>query len=152
VQLAPADTPGCRTFLCQHFNPDLVWRPEYKDHALGALGIAGLAVMVEDPQQGASGYARLLDAEPRTIPEGVAVETGSAPIALSSRGKLRRRLRSAVLPARPEGVVAALFIRVADRSRAAAALARSGLEFIRLQDGSIAVGADQANGVALVFG
>src|SRR5262245_34731896 len=76
VQRAPADTPGCRTFLCQHFNPDLVWRPEYKDHGVGALGIAGVSVMVENPQQAASGYARLLDAEPRTISEGLAVETG----------------------------------------------------------------------------
>src|SRR6185503_16144143 len=44
VQLSPADTPGCRTFLCQHFNADLVWRDEYQTHALGAFGIGALGV------------------------------------------------------------------------------------------------------------
>ena len=152
VQLSPGDTPGCRTFLCQHFNPDLVWRNEHKDHALGALGIAALSIVADEPELAAAGYARLLDAEPRVVTEGLLVETGSASIALGSRGKLRKRLRSAVLPARPEAVVAALFVRVADRNRAAAALVRGGFEPVTLQDGSIAIGADKANGVALVFG
>jgi catechol 2,3-dioxygenase-like lactoylglutathione lyase family enzyme len=67
VQLSPADTPGCRTFLCQHFNADLVWREEYQTHALGAFGIGGLGVVVEDPKAAAAGYARLLDAKPRRV-------------------------------------------------------------------------------------
>ena len=152
VQLSPADTPGCRTFLCQHFTPDLVWRAEYKDHALGAQGIAGLGVIVDRPERAASGYARLLDAKPRPIPEGLAVETGSAPIALGSRAKLGKRLAGVTPPARPEPVVAALFIRVADRSRAAHALGKGGFAPITLRDGSLAIGADQAHGVAVIFG
>jgi catechol 2,3-dioxygenase-like lactoylglutathione lyase family enzyme len=152
VQLSPADTPGCRTFVCQHFTPDLVWRSEYRKHALGALGIAGLAVMVENPRQASSGYARLLDAEPRAVDEGLVVETGSAPIALASRAKLRKRLEKAALPGRPEPVVTALFIRVPDRNRAADVLARGGFAPIVLKDGSLAIGADQAHGVAVVFG
>ena len=80
------------------------------------------------------------------------VETGSAPIALGSRKKLGQRLEGAALPARAQPVVAALFIRVADRNRAADALARGGFAPVTLKDGSIAIGADQAHGVALVFG
>ena len=152
VQLAPADTPGCRTFLCQHFNPDLVWRAEYKDHPLGALGIAGLGVIVEKPARAATGYARLLDAEPRPIPEGRLVDTGSAPIALGSRSRFRLRLDGVALPDRPDPVLAALFIRVADRRRAADALGRGGFSPVTLKDGSLAIGADQAHGVAVVFG
>jgi len=152
VQLAPADTPGCRTFLCQHFNPDLVWRPEYQQHAVGALGIAALGVVVDDPQSAASGYAKMLDATPRPIAEGVLVETGSAPIALGSQARFRKRLASAALPSRAAPLVAALFIRVADRARAADALAQGGFKPVRLKDDSLALGADQANGVALVFG
>jgi hypothetical protein len=45
-----------------------------------------------------------------------------------------------------------LFIRVPDRDAAAAALAAGGLETARMPDGSIALGADVAPGVALVFG
>lgn len=152
VQLSPADTPGCRTFLCQHFTADLVWREEYQRHALGAFGIGALGVVVEDPGAAVGGYARLLDAKPRRVPEGLLVETGSAPIALGSRKKLGQRLEGAALPARAQPVVAALFIRVANRNRAADALARGGFAPVTLKDGSIAIGADLAHGVALVFG
>ncbi len=49
-------------------------------------------------------------------------------------------------------VVAALFIRVKDRERAADVLHRGGFGPVRLRDGSLAVGADQAHGIALNFG
>jgi catechol 2,3-dioxygenase-like lactoylglutathione lyase family enzyme len=152
VQLSPADTPGCRTFLCQHFTTDLVWREEYQEHALGAFGIGALGVVVEDPKTAAAGYARLLDAKPRRVLEGRLVETGSAPIVVGSRKKVGQRLDNVALPARAQPVVAVLFIRVADRNRAADALARGGFAPLILKDGSIAVGADVAHGVALVFG
>jgi catechol 2,3-dioxygenase-like lactoylglutathione lyase family enzyme len=152
VQLSPADTPGCRTFLCQHFTTDLVWRDEYQKHALGAFGIGALGVVVEDPKAAAAGYARLLDARPRRVPEGLLVETGSAPIAVGSRKKFDQRLDNVALPTRAQPVVAALFIRVADRNRTADALARGGFAPVILKDGSIAIGADVAHGVALVFG
>ena len=44
VQLPVDETPGCRAFLCQHFTPDVVWRPEYQQHALGVVGVAGVSV------------------------------------------------------------------------------------------------------------
>jgi catechol 2,3-dioxygenase-like lactoylglutathione lyase family enzyme len=152
VQLPPVDTPGCRAFLCQHFTRELVWRDEYRAHALGATAIAALGVIAEDPFAAARGYARLLDARPRRIAEGLLVETGSAPIALGSRWKLGHRLDGVALPTRARPLVAVLFVRVADRARAAEALARGGFAPRALKDGSFAVGADQAHGVALVFG
>jgi catechol 2,3-dioxygenase-like lactoylglutathione lyase family enzyme len=152
VQLPPDATPGCRTFLCQHFTRNLVWRREYQGHAIGALGIAALAVVAEDPAAAAASYARLFDAPATRIDEGHLVATGSAPIALASRSRLGRRLAGVQLPLRARPFVAALFIRVADRARAADAIRRGGFEPVALKDGSFAIGADQANGVALVFG
>lgn len=152
VQLPPGATPGCRTFLCQHFTRNLVWRSEYQGHAVGALGIAALAVVAEDPATAAASYARLFDAPAARIDEGHLVATGSAPIALASRGRLGRRLAGVQLPTRARPFVAALFIRVADRARAAQAIRRGGFEPAALKDGSFAIGADQANGVAVVFG
>jgi catechol 2,3-dioxygenase-like lactoylglutathione lyase family enzyme len=152
VQLAPAQTPGCRGFVCQHRTRELVWRAEYQNHAVGANGLAALAVVAEDPVVAASVYARLFDVRPRKIDEGLLVQTGSAPIAVGSRGRIGRRLRGAELPPRARPLVAALFIRVADRGRAGDALHRAGFEPTALPDGSLAVGADQAHGVTLVFG
>jgi len=152
AQLPPAQTPGCRSFVCQHRTRDLVWRPEYQSHALGVTGLAALAVVAEDPVTAAASYARVFGARPQKIDEGFLVQTGSAPIALGSRGKIGRRLQGVGLPLRPRPLVAALFARVADRARAAAVLRRAGFDPIALADGSFAVSADQAHGVALVFG
>jgi hypothetical protein len=152
VQLPPEQTPGCRSFLCQHYTREAVWRPEYQQHAVGATGIAALAVMAEDPAGAAGRYAQLFDARPERIDEGLLVRTGSAPIAIGSRSKLGHRLDGVELPLRQRPLVAALFIRVADRGRAALALRRGGWEPVALRDGSFAVGAADAHGVALVFG
>lgn len=152
VQLAPAQTPGCRSFVCQHRTPDLVWRPEYQTHTVGATGLAALAIVAEDCVVAATHYAKLFDVRPRKIDEGLLVPTGSAPIAVGSRGRIGRRLRGVELPPRPRPLIAALFIRVADRGHAAQALRRAGFEPTVLPDGSLAVGADRAHGVALVFG
>ena len=148
VQLPPGQTPGFRTFLCQHHTRDIVWRPEYQCHALGATAIAGVAVIADD----ASSYAEVFGEKPLRTDEGMRIETGSAPILVSSSQKLKSRLESAGLPALAPPCVAALFIRVADRTAAAATLTKGGFSPLALKDGSVAVGADQANGVALVFG
>jgi len=60
VQLPPAETPGFRTFVCQHHTRDIVWRPEYQRHANGAAGIQSVSIASTDPAR----YARLLDGIP----------------------------------------------------------------------------------------
>jgi catechol 2,3-dioxygenase-like lactoylglutathione lyase family enzyme len=152
VQLPAEGTPGCRAFLCQHFTRELVWRPEWQSHALGATEIAALAVIAEDPAAAAQGYARIFDVQPQPIEEGLLVSSGSAPIALTSRWKLGHRLDGVGLPLRARPLVAALFVRVADRARAGAVLRRGGFSPVALKDGSYAVSAAQAHGIALVFG
>ena len=151
-QLSPDATPGCRTFVCQHFTRALVWQPDYQSHPVRATSLAGLAIVSDDPAQACARYAALFAEQPRRIDEGLLVETGSAPIAVGAPGGLRRRLQGAALPGRPGPLVAALFLRVADRAAAAAALRRGGYAPAQLKDGSYALGADDAHGVALVFG
>lgn len=148
VQLPPDLTPGCRMFLCQHFTRELVWRPGADAHAIGATQIAGIAVVSPDSR----GYESVLGGRARPIAEGVKIETGTAPIAVCDEEHLHRRLRGAALPGRARPMVAALFLRVTDRGRAARALRNGGFAPVELKDGSLAVGADHAHGVALVFG
>jgi catechol 2,3-dioxygenase-like lactoylglutathione lyase family enzyme len=152
VQLPPAASPGCRVFACQHFTREFVWLPDFQRHANGAAGIAAVAVVCEDPAAAAASYAGVLAARPQRIEEGLLVQTGSAPIAFASRWNLGHRLHGVGLPLRPRPLVAALFIRVADRSATASVLRRNGLDPVALADGSFAVSAQDAHGVALVFG
>jgi catechol 2,3-dioxygenase-like lactoylglutathione lyase family enzyme len=60
VQLPPAQTPGFRTFVCQHHTRDVVWRPEYQRHANGAAEIKSVTIATPDPAH----YARVLDGLP----------------------------------------------------------------------------------------
>ncbi len=152
VQLPVAQTPGCRAFLCQHFTREIVWRPEWQRHAVGATGLAAIAVIVNEPREAAASYGAIFGARPEPIDEGRLVATGTAAIALATRWKLGHRLDGAALPARAKPLVAALFIRVEDRKRAAETLRRGGFAPVALKDGSWAVNAGDACGVTLVFG
>ncbi len=152
VTLPPEVSPGCRMFACQHFTRAVVWRPEYLRHANGAMQIAAVAIVADDPEAAAASYGKLLAAMPQKIDEGLVVQSGSAPIALTSRGKLGHRLHGVGLPLRARPLVAALFIRVADRAAAAKVLRKNGLNPAALADGSFAVSAQDAHGVAVVFG
>lgn len=152
VQLPCGATPGCRAFLCQHYTRELVWREEWQAHRIGATGIAAIAMIANDALSAGAAYGRLLDEKPQAIDEGVLVRSGDAPIAVCTRGRLGRRLEGVELPARTRPLAAALFIRVADRAKAARTLKQGGFEPVALKDGSFAVGAGDAHGVALVFG
>jgi catechol 2,3-dioxygenase-like lactoylglutathione lyase family enzyme len=117
VQMPPDETPGFRTFVCQHHTRDIVWRPEYQRHANGAAGIKAVSVTCTDPAR----YARLLDGLP------VAYAGANSP------------------------AIAALRIRVNDKQAAADCLKRGGFSSVALKGGALAVSAEQAHGILLVF-
>jgi hypothetical protein len=74
---------------------------------------------------------------------------GVRPERIGDRLRLRTRDVSLTFGSR-EPVAAALFLRVADRGPAEC-LRRGGHALVEIGDGSVAIGADHAHGVALVF-
>jgi hypothetical protein len=125
VQLPPAQTPGFRTLVCQHHTRDIVWRPEFQAHAVGATAIESVVVATDNPAV----YGNLFNDAP--------VKFSRTDVARTKRGG----------PA-----VGALRIRVDDKARAAEALKRGGFAYVALKDGALVVSADEAHGVMLVFG
>ena len=85
VQLPPEQTPGFRTFLCQHHTRDIVWRPEYQLHAIGATGIESVSVAAPDPAR----YAPLLAGLP------VKFSAAGAPVIDALRIRVGNRERAA---------------------------------------------------------
>ncbi len=152
TQPRPGSTPGGRTFVCEHLTRDVVWRPEHQRHANGATGLAAVAIVCTDVARTARAYERLFDSKAKPIAEGLLVETGDTPIAFVTSPSLAKRLPDLHISARPAPLMAALFVRVADRDAAERAVKAGGLEPTRMPDGSVALGADVAHGVALVFG
>jgi catechol 2,3-dioxygenase-like lactoylglutathione lyase family enzyme len=152
VQPRAGSMPGGRVFVCEHLTRDLVWRPEYQRHANGATGLAAIAIVCDDVAKTAQAYERLFDSKAKPIAEGLLVETADTPIAFVTAQSLAKRLPDLWISARSAPQFAALFVRVADRDAAERALKAGGLEPARMPDGSVALGADAAHGVALVFG
>jgi len=152
TQLGPEQTPGGQVFLCQHFTREVVWRPEYQTHANTATGLAAIAIVSSDVAATAAAYERLFDVKAKAIAEGLLVNTGDTPIVIVSERALAKRLPGVWISARHQPFMAALFIRVGDRDTAERTLIAGGLHPTRMPDGSVAVGAAEAHGVAIVFG
>ncbi len=152
TQLGLEQTPGGQVFLCQHFTRDVVWRPEYQTHANTATGLAALTILSADVSATAAAYERLFDLKARAINEGLLINTGDTPIAIVSEAALAKRLPGVWISARHPPCMAALFIRVTDRDAAERSLRAGGLHPARMPDGSVAIGAAEAHGVAIIFG
>jgi hypothetical protein len=152
TQLGLEQTPGGQVFLCQHFTRDVVWRPEYQAHANTAIGLAALAIVSNDVAATAAAYERLFDVKAQPIAEGLLIDTGDTPIAVVSERALAKRLPGVWISARHQPCMAALFIRVTDRAAAERTIRAGGLHPTRMPDGSVAVGAAEAHGVAIIFG
>ena len=152
TQLGLEQTPGGQVFLCQHFTRDVVWRPEYQAHANTATGLAALAIVSAEVSAAAAAYERLFDVKATAISEGLLIDTGDTPIAVVSESALAQRLPGVWISARHQPCMAALFIHVSDRDTAERTLRAGGLHPTRMPDGSVAVGAAEAHGVAIIFG
>ena len=152
AQLGLEQTPGGQVFVCQHFTRDMVWRPEYQVHANTATGLAALAIVSNDVAATAAAYERLFDVKAKTIPEGLLVNTGDTPIAVVGERALAKKLPGVWISARHQPCMAVLFIHVTNRDTAESILRAGGLHPTRMPDGSVAVGAAEAHGVAIIFG
>jgi len=152
TQLGLEQTPGGQVFLCQHFTREVVWRPEYQTHANGATGLAAIAILSDEVAATAAAYERLFDVKAKVIDEGLLVNTGDTPIAVVGERALAKRLPGIWISARHRPCMAVLFIHVGDRNTAEKALRAGGLHPKRMPDGSVALGALEAHGVAIVFG
>jgi len=89
VQLAPAETPGFRTFVCQHHTRDIVWRPEYQQHALGAQALDAVAVAAPDPDR----YRALLGHLPVEVIQAPAAAVTALRIRVADRARAAEALR-----------------------------------------------------------
>ena len=152
LDIGAGHVPCGRLFLCEHRTPELVWRTEWQKHDNGAIALAAVAVIAAGLTATASAYEKIFRTRARKIAEGLLVETGGAPIAVVTDRNLARRLPGVWISARPAPMVAAVFIRVGDRNRAQQRLSQGGFHPSRMPDGSFAIGAAEAHGVAMVFG
>ena len=156
TQLDIGETPGGRTFACQHFTREVVWRPEYEHHANGAIGLQSISVLSDPTHFGATrrAYEHLFDraAEGRGD-DGWRwrIATGNTPIDVLTPAGFAERYAGLDAAARVLPFFAALHFCVRSVAQTRSVLERSGVEFGALADGSIAVSASLTHGLVVVF-
>ena len=151
MQVAASETPAAQVFACQHFTRELVWRPEFQSHPVGVTGIAGVLITSAAPAATAAAYGRILGSTAEQRDGAYVLDCGAAQLLFVDEEGARRSLPGVDLPLHGEPAIVAVHLRVADIDEAMRVLRSGGADPLPLADGSVAVGADRAHGVALVF-
>ena len=152
VALPAERTPGGRAFACQHFTPELVWRPGLRRHANQVTGINKVVIATDDPPATGLLWGRVFDVPRHPIPGGIAINTSAAPIVALTPAALSKQLPGVDLPrATGQAVFAAVYLSTGDLALAAAVLRAGGAHPVSLPDGSLIIGPEEGHGIALIF-
>lgn len=142
--------PGdLRLFACQHHTRDTVWMPPLQSHANTASGIVRLEIVSAQPADAAAQLAGMIETAVEAIDDAVRVRTapGRGDFEFLTPQAFGARHVALQPKPRPAEGAAALVLRVADLDAAARC---AGAQAARSAS-AIALGADRANGVTLVF-
>ncbi len=70
-------SPHISMFAIQHFTRDVVWYPDFLDHANGAIGVSGVIAIHEQPEKVVPAYEKLFGKEAISRSDnGVEIDTG----------------------------------------------------------------------------
>ena len=153
LSLPPEETPALDCVVCGHLTPDLIRRPEWLSHPNGALGIAGIHLIVEDTASLLPAYDRLFGMHEVTTTDAVAcVRVGPHRILFSTPDDFETMHPGVEFaPDFPVPGIAGLELATARLERTAGHFVRSGIAFDVLPGGRLAVAAREANGTILFF-
>ena len=137
-------------FACQHFTPELVWRPEWQAHANGVTGLAGLLAVAADPGSLAAAYASLFgdDAVTATA-DGLAVALGRGRLSILTPEVFSARFPGLDIPGDAEAGVFAGVTLTAELARAEAAFAAAGARVQTPAPGRLVLAPEETAGTLL---
>jgi hypothetical protein len=139
--------PETGFFVCQQHFPENFWSRAAQIHPNGALGVAGLTLVCDEPDTALPFLAAFLDAPGRPIEGGNVFAIDGATIECMTSTVFAARYS-----APPAGAgLAGVRVAVADLAASERLLAANGARF-RREEGTLIVDASDAMGVRLVFG
>ena len=145
VHFKPEATPGLSAFCCTHLTPGLLRRPEWLDHANGAIGLEGVTVPAEDPAVLAPAYEALFGPAALQAGKGrLDVRAGAHDLRFVAPDRLARRY-----PGLEPAPVMTVLCR--DLAGTGAFLQGQGISTLEVPGARIVVPPEHANGVILEF-
>ncbi len=152
VQLPAEETPGLDSFLCAHLTPALMRRREWLQHANGAIGLAGVTVVVADPKALRGAYERLFGpGNLHTTDDVLTVTAGRHRIIFATAEDAAAMHPEVDVIAANRPAIAVVTIIVRDVEQTADHLTQWQIPFEGARRSSLVVPAEEANGAILEF-
>ena len=141
-------TPAAPMFFCQHFTPDLVWRPEWQHHPNGVIAVVEVIALSTDPLATARAYAPLVGADRI---EGALVHIGPHTLQIATPDAITA-WAGGIAPASAHTTprLAGVALRVANLATTALHLQSAAIPYALTGD-AIVVGPESACGVIVKF-
>ena len=95
MRVAPESMPEGRIQILKHHTPDVVWQERWTAHPNGVEALEAVLICVEDPQEAAKRFGRLLGRTPEVDGRTLAVRLDAAPASSSRPASCRWSPRSA---------------------------------------------------------
>ncbi len=146
-----AKAPDIGYFASRQRYPENFWNPAFQQHANGAIGIAGIVLVADDPgahREFLSAFTGVRDVE--ELATDVSVKTPRGEIRVMDPASFAREFGAAPPDTKQGARLAALRFAVRDRAAAKAALQAGKVDFAELTQ-RLVVGPDIAIGATLVF-
>jgi len=142
-----------RLYFCEHFTPELVWRPEWQHHDNGAIDIVRVIIQAAQPHRLGTLFATMFGEAATSLDgDGCVVRTKGARIEILPRAEIAHAFRDAApdLGSRDEAM-AGLTIRTSSLATTAAALSAGSIPTMQIGNERILVPAAAALNVMLEF-
>jgi hypothetical protein len=144
------DAPSIRFATCQQHYPENFWNPAFQRHANGAVGIAGVVAVAEQPKDHTLFFEGFAGASPVSNNDGFAIRTPRGTIDMLTPGAFTRRFGVAAPDMSHGPRLAALRFAVGDASPLEAMPEQAGIAGI-LAGNPTVIGPGDAMGAVLIF-
>jgi hypothetical protein len=148
VRVPPGKMPEGRIQFCQHHTPELLWQRRWVEHRNGAVGLSGVLLCVEDPDETAQRYGAYTGLPPTSDGPARHIQTARGTLTFVDPATLARVLGLSA-PALPWIAGYALESRDLDATRAAVRGAAGSV--IKMPGNRFAVALPLALGGAAIF-
>lgn len=150
VQFSPQDSPEGYIQATRHLTPDYIYQPRYTEHPNGAFQLAETILLADDLARMADKYSRYLAAAPARGRDSARFELALGTVlTILDVHKAAAALPGTLFP--PVPGIAAVAFRVAELAKMRERLRTQGFTVTEI-DGRIMVPAEEASGVAVIFG
>jgi hypothetical protein len=129
VRVVPGTMPEGRVQVLRHLTEHTVWQPRWLDHPNGALSLAALTIVVEDPAEAARRFARFTGRPAQTDRDGIRIALDRGELELLDADAWRRRWPEVSVPPMP--FMGECRIEVRSMAQAKRCLATGGLTVLR---------------------